>query len=134
MKLADFVRLKKFMNMTTSMNDHEAMGGLKAANHLLEREGLTWERVLDRSVKIVTGVEAAPEDYSEPARTPTKEPVRDAVAYDVRQIDNYIDIIERKANLKGDFEDTIISIIEQHRQGKRLSFKQRELLGRVAHQ
>lgn len=122
MKLADFERLKKFMAMTTSPNEHEAMGGLKAANMLLEREGLTWARVLDRSVKVIQEVEAAPESYSEP---PHK---RGTTGNDNKDIDDAIDVIERRTDLRGDFENLITDIIAQHRSGKRLSEKQKAVL------
>lgn len=132
--------------MTTSENEHEASAAMKMANTILIQEGLTWARVLDRSVKIIQEVEAAPEDYSEPtykhsdvhhhahayAATPTRAAQAAPTEYDNSEIEEAITIIERTANLKGDFENTIDSIIAQYRQGKRLSFKQRELLFKVA--
>jgi hypothetical protein len=140
MKLADFGRLKKFMALAESDNDPEALAALRAANALIRREGLTWQRVLDRSVKVIEEVEAAPEDYSEPkqersakAYAHSREPVDNSgPGYDVRAIDDAIATIERKSNLKGSFEDIITSIIEQHRAGKKLSYKQRDLLIRTA--
>lgn len=127
MKLETFKLFQKFMAVTMSPNDHEALAALKQANSLLQREGLNWERVLNRSIKIVSAVEDAPEDYREPIQQGGTAP-----EYDKAAIDDYIDIIERRANLKGDFEDTINSIIDQHRNGKRLSFKQQRLLRQTA--
>lgn len=70
MKLADFHRLKKFMALCESDIDAEALQALKMANVLIRRQGLTWERVLDRSVKVMMPVEdmGAPEQDPRPDR------------------------------------------------------------------
>jgi len=52
MTLGDFNKFKKLMAQTTSSNENEAIIALRVANAILERNGLTWERVLDRSIKI----------------------------------------------------------------------------------
>ncbi len=74
MKMADFNRLKKFMAMTTSPNDAEALVAVRRANALIESEGLTWTRVLDRSVKVINEIEAAPESYGEETSVAGKDP------------------------------------------------------------
>lgn len=52
MTLDDFHRLKKLMALTISDFDPEALLALRAANAILIKYELTWERVLSRSVKI----------------------------------------------------------------------------------
>lgn len=58
MKLADFNKLKKFMQMTLSGADAEKLMAINKANELLVAEGVDWDRVLDRMVQLEV------EDYS----------------------------------------------------------------------
>lgn len=60
MKLADFNKLKKLMQMTMSGADAEKLFSINKANALLIAEGVDWNRVLDRMVKL--DVETAPAD------------------------------------------------------------------------
>lgn len=64
MKLKDYVRLKNFMERTTSDSDAEALTALRMANRILAAEGIGWGRVFDKLVTVVAEVEQAPEDYS----------------------------------------------------------------------
>ncbi len=52
MTFKDFNRLKKLMALTTSGVEAEALLALQGANAILLRNELTWERVLDRSIKV----------------------------------------------------------------------------------
>lgn len=52
MKLADFRKLKKFCMMTMSGSDAEVVFAMKKANDLLRAEGVDWDRVLDRMVRL----------------------------------------------------------------------------------
>jgi len=61
-KQRDFQRLKKFMQMTLSDNETEVALGLKQANAILAREGLDWNRVLDRSIVVLAEFEAMPDE------------------------------------------------------------------------
>lgn len=68
MKLADFNKLKKFMNLTFSDVDAEALAALRQANKVLKREGLDWDRVMNKLVTIDgPAIEEAPQD-----RAPTR--------------------------------------------------------------
>lgn len=62
MKLAEYGRLRKLMQMTTSDNDHEALASLRAANAILAAHELSWERVFSRTVTVVNEFEPAPSD------------------------------------------------------------------------
>lgn len=63
--LAELGQLKKIMAMTTSSNDHEALGFMRKANAILARYGLTWAEVLSRTVSTAgTEVESAPEEMT----------------------------------------------------------------------
>lgn len=75
MKLTDFNRLKKFMALTFSENDPEALSGLRQANKLLAAEGIDWNRVLDRMVTLE--VEDAPSDPS--PVNPDKDSIKKAL-------------------------------------------------------
>lgn len=60
MKMKDFEKLKKMMERTFSENDHEALASIRAANRILAAEGLTWDRIFNRTVTVVNEVEEAP--------------------------------------------------------------------------
>jgi hypothetical protein len=62
MKLKDFERLKRLMMRTTSGTDQERLESIDHANKMLAAEGLTWEKVFARTVKVVQEVEEAPAD------------------------------------------------------------------------
>ena len=62
MKRATLDRLIKFMSSTTSPSDGESLTAMRMANRILTAEGLTWERVLNRSIQIVGQFEAAPDE------------------------------------------------------------------------
>lgn len=96
MKLADFHRLKKMMARADSENDHESLAAVRAANALLKKEGLDWERVLDRSVKVMMPVEdvSAPEEDPRPDR---------------KRIDAMFDEIE-EAGPRGRTADTVADL------------------------
>ena len=69
MKLADFVKLKKFMELTFSTADNEALSAVRMANRILTSNGLTWERVLSRTVNVIAEVEEAPDAHDQGADT-----------------------------------------------------------------
>ena len=52
--LAELSQLKKFMMLTFSDNDPEALAALRKANGLLKKYQLTWDEVLSRSVQAVS--------------------------------------------------------------------------------
>lgn len=52
MKRADFDRLRKFMKLTQSENDAEALSAIRMANRVIERAEVTWDRFFDRAVRV----------------------------------------------------------------------------------
>lgn len=58
MKLTEFRKLKKYMMMTMSGADAEILMAVRKATELLVAEGVDWDRVLDRMVRLEV------EDYS----------------------------------------------------------------------
>src|SRR5712664_3493428 len=48
--LGELEQLKRFMGVTFSVHDPEALTGLRKANQILKRHGLTWAEVLGRAV------------------------------------------------------------------------------------
>lgn len=106
MTLKDFEQLKKFMALTASDNDGEALNAIRAANAVLVRNGLLWRNVFERTVTVVSPVGAVlgADGASDGLDEATFE----------RALDN--------AN--GTFRDTVFSIYEQWSAGKALSDRQ----------
>lgn len=111
MKLDDFRRFKGMMERTTSDNDHEALASMRAANRLLVREGLTWTRVLDRSVSINLPFETAADAHGEPDRDEMEALFEQAME-----------------GANGEFRDVLESIHEQWERKHWLSPKQRQVV------
>lgn len=115
MKLDDFKRFKGMMEMTTSTNDHEALTALRSANRLLEKEKLTWTRVLDRSVSVDIGFESA---ASAQGRT------------DEDEMEALFEAAMR--NAKGSFLEMLEDIHEQWETRHSLTPRQREVVVEAA--
>lgn len=58
MKLADFNRLKKLLNMTLSGADGERLTAIDMANEIVRKSDTTWDRILDRVIKVDVMVES----------------------------------------------------------------------------
>lgn len=115
MKLADFNRLKKYMQMTISGADAEKLFALNKANELLTKEGVDWDRVLDRMVRLEV------EDYS---HTDEDKPL-------AQRIDEAFAAVLAD-DPRGSFADFISSLQEQWETKKRLSEKQQAALFKAA--
>lgn len=111
MKLADFTKLKKLMQLTQSGNDNEALGALRKANEILTSYQLDWNRVFSRLVKVETPVESA-EDADKPER---------------QRIEEAFAAVE-DGDPRGSFADFIASLKEQWDQRGYLSEKQKDAL------
>ena len=110
MKLADFKRLKKFMMMTMSGADGEKLMAINRANALLVGEGVDWDRVLDRMVRL------------DLERAPPEPPKTDAEAINAA----FADI--EASDPRGSFADFIASLRDQWERTGSLSEKQRASL------
>lgn len=108
MKLDDFAKLKKIMQLTTSDNDAEALSSIRMANAILKKTGLTWEEVFGRTVKVTEEVEAADEVETrvDPKAEAKKRAIREA--FDVvlgsrisPDFESFIRSLQRQFNSRG---------------------------------
>lgn len=100
MSLTDYDRLKKFMNMTESGVDAEALSALRKANAVLMKYNYTWDAVFARL--ITTEVESAPIEHAS-LHTDVPKPMSD----------DEINAMFQRALEKvkaGSFRDTLLSI------------------------
>ena len=138
MKLADFNLLCKFMTLTMSDNDAEALTALRMANKVLTKDTLTWERVLKRSLRIdEPEFEAAPESYKAPFGGTARTPPRPNTAGATQGTNALEEAFEKinNSNLhthSGTFKYTIESIEKQWREKGWLSKAQKELIHTTA--
>jgi hypothetical protein len=103
MNLKDFAQLKGLMAMTAADNDGEALNSIRAANRLLARNGLTWDMVFARTVRV-------------------SDPVESGVADDY---DDNQRLFERAlSGSRGSFRTTLLSIQAQYETHGRLSERQ----------
>ena len=116
MKLKDFELLKKFMGSAMSEQDGEALNALRMANRILQKENLTWAKVLDRSLKVEYDIEEAP-------------PHRD-VSDRSAEIEEAFSFLARQ-DLPESTENFIHSLSEQWTKRRSLSQAQREALFKV---
>lgn len=115
MKVADFHRLKKFMMMTMSGADQEILVAIKQANALLAREGVDWDRVLGRMVRLeVEDVSHLDED------TPLNERINEAFR------------VVMADDPRGGFATFVASLHDQWTRLHRLTQKQQDALFRAA--
>lgn len=82
MKLTDFNLLKKIMQQTTAVEDPVALQALRRANGILDKYGLTWERVFNRVVEVVPDFEPDPErdNYAKKAVAHNHDAIKAAFA------------------------------------------------------
>lgn len=128
MKLTDFQRLKKFMELATSDNDHEALAAFRRATEVIRAHGFTWAEVLDRRVTVLSEVEAATEDTSVPGpdRPARPRPREEADGLTDGDFELALD------GAGGSFRETLLSIQAQWENGGRLSPRQVEVVRNAA--
>lgn len=120
MNLKTFDTLKKMMALTFSDNDPEALASIRAANRLLAKEALDWERVLSRTVSVINEVEEAP-----PPRT---TPRRDA-SDDARLLDEAVTALDDGGS--EEINDFVRSLISYYESRGHLTANQRGALQRI---
>lgn len=120
MKLSDFALLKKLMNMTLSGADQERLTAIDKANEIIAKSNTTWDRVLDRVIKVEVEIESrdAPPDPS------TTFARREAFR---KKIDEAFETIEA-SDPKADAADFIASLKSQWERNGSLSEAQRAAL------
>lgn len=127
-KLAEFLRFKKFMSLTTSDVDAEALAALRQANKVLAANSLTWEMVLSKVVKI-DGPEI--EEFTQPNNGDPQDEDKVRARVRAAAIDDALQkVLDNTA--AGSFRDFILSLEEQWRSKNWLTAPQREALFRAA--
>jgi len=112
LSVKEFQTFKKFMMLTTSSNDAEALAALRRANTVIAKAGVTWDQVLSRVVKIDVPFESASdEDASE---------VIEALFDEALQ------------NAHGTFRNTIEDIYNKWQKYGYLTPRQRDLIEKTA--
>lgn len=117
MNLKDFQLLKKLMAASTSPADAEALSAVRAANALLAKNGVTWEKVFARTVTVIdelSGREVRPSE-GEPFGL-------DANALFETALDR----------THGSFRETIADIYSRYERSGRLTDAQWDIVRRAA--
>jgi hypothetical protein len=120
MKLKDFQRLRKLMQMTTSENDGEALNAVRAANKIIAGANVDWNRFFDRTVRI--DIEVTPENKGRHDATHTASDENNDIASAFRSIDRSDQVLgERRA-------ETVESLRKWYDEKGFLTEKQKGLL------
>jgi len=122
MKLKDFNQLKKIMALTLSKNDAEALASLRAANKIIEKSGVTWERFFERAVRI--DIE---QDPDRPLSSAAQQKTGGNVDPNAQRINNAFKTIEDNDTRIYE-SDFIQSILEQWTSRNYLSERQQDAL------
>ncbi len=128
MKIDDFRKLKLFMNMTQSSADQEILTAVRKANEIVARSNTTWDRILDRVIKVEVEIE--------PAAVSTGRPMDGASiakrkAAHARRVEEAFETLE-EGDPRGTFADFIASLKAQWDRTGRLTDAQYEALFRSA--
>lgn len=116
MKVKDYDKLRKLMDMTRSPVEAEAHAALRQANRIIEGYGLTWERIFARTVTVVNEVEEDPERHD--ARDPDHD-----------RIDDAFDLL---ASVRGSFAEFVESLHSQWKSKGYLTANQKAALFKAA--
>lgn len=122
MKIEDFRLLKKLMNMTLSGADAERLTAIDRANDILKKSNTTWDRVLDRTIKVEVEIEGREEPKSAADLAASRAAFR-------KRVDDAFTTIEA-SDPRGEAADFIASLKEQWDRNGRLSANQLEALWR----
>lgn len=126
MKIDTFRTLKKIMARTFTESDAEALTSIRAANRILAGEGLTWERVLDRTINVIAAVE---EDPEAPQVSGSSSTASRSKHVDDEPTETLLLLAEEAAAHQGTgTQDFVASIRHQWEERKWLSPKQRQAL------
>ena len=104
MKVRDFLQLKKIMELTFSENDAEALAAIRRAGKVLRDHGLTWDRILSKTVTIIAEFEPDPERPPRPEDSPKQRALYDEL----------LDDAERSANEIGGSAIDFVASVRHH--------------------
>lgn len=128
MKIADFNRLKKLLNMTLSGADGERLTAIDMANEIVRKSDTTWDRILDRVIKVDVMVESVEDALKDRPDGGDKAAAR---AIFRKKVDDAFATIE-ESDPKGTWSDFISSLHEQWDERAHLSEQQLDALFRGA--
>lgn len=128
MKITDFRKLKLMMNMTISGSDQEKLTALAKVNEIIAKSNTTWDRILDRVIKVDMMVESVEDALRDSPGGGDKDAARAAFK---RKIDEAFETI-LASNPKGTWAEFIDSLREQWDERAHLSKEQLDALFRGA--
>jgi hypothetical protein len=117
MDLKDFALLKKFMMMTTSSQDGEALAAIRKSNAILAKDNRNWQEVLDQVVSVSAA--ASGTTSAAPPGPMSKTP---------EEIQNALQFLLDKLQPGNTFRDFVLSLEEQFTNRAFLSQRQIEVL------
>lgn len=124
MKLADFNRLKKLLNMTLSGADGERLTAIDMANEIVRKSDTTWDRILDRVIKVDVAVESVEDAMRD---RPGGGDANAARAIFRKKVDEAFATIE-ESDPRGSWADFVADIKSQWERNGRLSEAQVEAI------
>lgn len=124
MKLADFHLLKKLMNLTLSGSDQEKLTALAKVNEIIAKSNTTWDRILDRVIKVDVLVESVEDALSDRPGGGDKDAARAAFR---KKIDDAFKTIE-ESDPRGTWADFVDDLKNQWTRNGRLSEAQVEAI------
>lgn len=108
--IAQYNTFKKFMTLTTSENDHEALVALRKANDVLQEQGVTWKQLLEKVV-VLDQFAIAPVDNFDRDEEASPEQRKDFIDAAFRKAENQV-------NPASSFRDFIARLKDKwHREG-----------------
>lgn len=122
MKLADFNRLKKLLNMTLSGADGERLTAIDMANEIVKKSNTTWDRILDRVIKVDVAVESVEDAMRD---RPGGGDANVARAIFRKKVDDAFATIE-ESDPRGSWADFVADLKGQWERNGRLSEAQAE--------
>lgn len=125
MKITDFNRLKKLLNMTLSGADGERLTAIDMANEIVRRSDTTWDRILDRVIKVDVMVESVEDATGGDANAEVRRAMFRA------KVNEAFATIE-ESDPRGSWADFIADLKSQWDRNGRLSEKQVEAVLRGA--
>lgn len=124
MNLADFRKLKLMMNMTISGSDQEKLTAIAKVNEIIAKSNTTWDRILDRVIKVDVMVESVEDAMSSRPGGGDNDAARAAFR---KKIDDAFTTIE-ESDPTGTWADFVGDLKNQWTRNGRLSEAQTEAI------
>lgn len=124
MLITDFRMMKKMMNLTLSGSDQEKLTALAKVNEIIAKSNTTWDRILDRVIKVDVLVESVEDALAD---RPGGGDQAAARAVFKRRIDEAFATIE-ESDPRGSWADFVDDLKTQWTRNGRLSDGQTEAI------